>query len=146
MYLSYVGLRVTNLTRSFEFYTELFGLRPRHGKRPPADTAEPASILLFDPRSSQRLELNYYPPGSPYSVPYVPGEGCDHLAFRVDDLPRFLAELSNRGLVPERMAHYDGPMQVTAEYRVAYLRDPDGNQIELFDTPGSPTEFRPEEY
>ena len=92
-------------------------------------------VLLIDPGSGQRLELNFYPEGSPYAVPYVAGEGWDHLAFRVDDLERFLDTLRKDGIQPEKMAHFDGPMLSTPNFRVAYIRDPDGNQIELFDTP-----------
>jgi catechol 2,3-dioxygenase-like lactoylglutathione lyase family enzyme len=94
MHLSYVGIRVTDLPRSIDFYREHFGLRLPEGTVAPTTTPkEPAMLLLVDPESNQRLELNYYPPGSPYAVPYVPGEGWDHLAFRVDDLSQFLERL-----------------------------------------------------
>lgn len=55
MVLRYFGIRVTELERSVKFYTELLGLRKRrqgkmqHGGK---------WILLEDPRSHQRLELN----------------------------------------------------------------------------------------
>lgn len=148
MHLSYFGIRVTNLAKSVDFYTRHFGLQPPRGSELPKSTpAEQASALLVDPRSSQRLELNYYPPGNPYAVPYVAGEGWDHLAFRVDDLPRFLDQLGKDGIRPEKMSHFEGPMMVTPTFRVAYIRDPDGNQIELYDTPGAPTSgFDPNQY
>ena len=103
------------------------------------------ALLLRDPRSGQRIELNYYPPGDPYAAPYTPGEALDHLAFRVDDLPETLARLAALGHPAERMAHYDGPFQVTPHYRMAYVRDPDGIQIELFDRPGDGA-YAPDEY
>ncbi len=134
MYLSYFGLRVRDLHRSCEFYTRHFGLRPAEGSElPPNPPKDQAMVLLIDPQSGQRLELNYYPEGNPYAVPYVPGEGLDHLAFRVDDLERLLEELRRDGIHPESMAHFQGPMMATPTFRVAYIRDPDGNQIELFD-------------
>jgi len=135
VYLSYFCLRVRDLPRSIDFYTRHFGLRPIEGtvlpRSPPKDQT---AVLLIDPVSGQRLELNYYPEGNPYSVPYVPGEGLDHLAFRVDNLARFLESLRKDGILAEKMAHYAGPMMTGATFRVAYIRDPDGNQIELFDT------------
>lgn len=138
MYLSYFGVRVTDLARSLDFYMRHFGLRPPPGSDlPKAPPKEQTAQLLVDPRSGQRVELNYYPVGNPYAVPYIPGEGFDHLAFRVDDLERFLGGLRTAGIQPEKMAHYDGPMMVTPTFRVAYIRDPDGNQIELYDTPGT---------
>lgn len=138
MYLSYFGIRVTDLRRSAEFYTRYLGLVRADGNSelPGADPAKRSTLLLLDPVSRQRVELNYYPPGSPYAVPYVPGEGWDHLSFRVEDLPTFLAGLAAEGVRPIAMKHFDGPMLTTPEYRVAYVGDPDGNEIELFDTPG----------
>ena len=148
MYLSYFGVRVTDLVRSAQFYVSHFGLRPAEGQELPATPPTgPAAVLLVDPRSSQRLELNYYPPGSPYAVAYVPGEGWDHLAVRVDDLPSFLAGLAAEGIRPESMAHYAGPVHETPTYRVAYIRDPDGNQIELYDIPnGDARTFDPDRF
>jgi catechol 2,3-dioxygenase-like lactoylglutathione lyase family enzyme len=146
MYLSYVGLRVRDLPKSVKFYTEAFGLvltEPGELERVPPNTAW--AILLRDPRSGQRIELNFYPPGSPYAVPYEPGESLDHVAFRVDDLEETLARLAKLGYPAERMAHYEGPMKSTPTLRMAYVRDPDGIQLELFDAPGS-TEFSPERY
>jgi catechol 2,3-dioxygenase-like lactoylglutathione lyase family enzyme len=146
MYLSYVGLRVRDLARSVRFYTEAFGLvltDPGELERVPPNTAW--AILLRDPRSGQRLELNYYPPGSPYDVPYTPGEALDHVAFRVDNLAETLARLEGLGHPAETMAHYEGPMTTTPNYRMAYVRDPDGIQLELFDAPGPP-DFVPNKY
>lgn len=148
MHLSYFGIRVTDLVKSVDFYTRHFGLRATKGNvLPSTSPTEQASVLLVDPKSNQRLELNYYPAGNPYAVPYVPGEGWDHLAFRVDDLPKFLEALGKAGIRPEKMAHFEGPMMATPTFRVAYIRDPDGNQIELYDTPGSGTDkFDPDSY
>ena len=53
----------------------------------------------------------------------------------LDALEELLARLHREGYDPERMAHYEGPMLVTPDFRVAYVRDPDGNQLELYDIP-----------
>jgi catechol 2,3-dioxygenase-like lactoylglutathione lyase family enzyme len=137
MYLSYVGLRVRDLPRSIRFYTEGFGLvlvDPNDLAK--LDPKSQYAVLLRDPRSGQRIELNYYPLGSPYGVPYASGEELDHVAFRVDDLTATLERLEKLGHPPERMAHYEGRMHSTPNFRVAYVRDPDGVQLELFDAPG----------
>jgi lactoylglutathione lyase len=147
MHMSYAGIRVTDMGRSYDFYTRLMGLR-FSGANESAEHPERKMVLLLrDPESNQRLELNYYPPGSPYAVPYLPGEGLDHLAFKVDDLPAFLETLHREGVEPEKMAHYSGPMMSTPSFRVAFVRDPDGNQIELYDAPGKASApFDPTEY
>ena len=140
MYLSYFGIRVQDPRRSAEFYQTVFGLHPVE----PFDwdswkSSERACLLLRDPGSGQRLELNYYPPGDAHAVPYRPGEELDHVAFRVDDLDRVLSQLQKLGLPPERMADYEGPISEGKRLRMAYVRDPDGIQLELFQSRDAPT-------
>lgn len=146
MYLSYFGVRVRDLPRSVRFYTEVFGLVPTQPEElEQMDPSKPGGILLRDPVSGLRLELNYYPPDSPYAIPYTAGEELDHVAFRVDDLPKTLARLHAMGVPAETMAHYDGATLDTPNYRMAYVRDPDGIQLELYDVPGNPP-YSPDRY
>jgi lactoylglutathione lyase len=126
VYVDYAGLRVTDLDRSLRFYTGALGLvELRRG------TTEQGGIwvLLEDSVSHQRLELNWYPKGSPYATPYVAGEGFDHLGVRVQDIRAAEAKLLAAGAtLAERFE--DGGKLV-----MSYLRDPDGNWIELLDSP-----------
>ena len=146
MYLSYVGLRVRDLPRSVKFYTEVFGLVPLQPEELESmDPSKSGAILLRDPASGARVELNYYPPGSPYAVPYTEGAELDHLAFRVDHLDATLERLKALGLPPEKMPHHEGPVLATPNYRMAYVRDPDGILLELWEAPGS-KEFDPNKY
>ncbi len=125
MKLSYVGIRVTDLERSLKFYTGPLGLREvRRGdaRRYGGGTW----VLLKDEPSGQEIELNWYPPGSEFAVPYVAGEGLDHIAFLVDDVRKAFQELVARGaeptdITPERTDGW-----------TAYVRDPDGNWIEIY--------------
>lgn len=84
-------------------------------------------VLLEDPRSHQRLELNWYPSDSPYASKYVPGEGLDHIGFKVKDAKteykRLLTAGAKSALAPEDK---DGVR------KIYYVEDPDGNWIELF--------------
>jgi len=138
MYLSYVGIRVRDIGRSVKFYSTVFGLTPAEPKDAgPWDPKKAHTVLLLDPQSGQRIELNYYPKGNPYAVPYKPGEELDHVAFRVDDLAETLRLCESLGFHPEPMRHYRGPIWETQGYRVAYLRDPDGIQLEIFETVGA---------
>jgi len=134
VYLSYFGVRVRELGRSVRFYRDLFGMEvsgsPDWESVPPT---QPYTVLLKDPVSGQRLELNYYPPGDPHAVEYDAGEELDHIGFRVDDLQGFLGRLAALGIAPEPMKHFDGPMLETPTLRIAYVRDPDGIQLELFE-------------
>jgi len=122
--LRYFGIRVTDLERSLKFYTRQLGLKMmrqgtmHHGGR---------WVLLQDPRSHQRLELNWYPPGSPYRVPYMPGEALDHIGFKVSD-----AEASYRKLVQQGIPSALAPSDKDGVKGVFYVKDPDGNWIEFF--------------
>jgi lactoylglutathione lyase len=124
MGLRYAGLRVTNLDRSLDFYTRLMGLREaRRGRMAHGGLW----VLLQDPRTRQRLELNWYPPGSPFATRYVPGEGLDHIGFRVPNAAtayRRLRALGARNALSPTDAH--------GMRGIYYVLDPDGNWIELF--------------
>ncbi len=123
MGLIYFGIRVTDLERSLRFYQDGLGLVRLRGGRMPHGGRR---VLLADPGTGQRVELNWYPPGSPYATPYVPGEGLDHLGFstgKAADIARRLERLGGRVVL--RPTDTDGVRQ---NY---YVGDPDGNWIEL---------------
>ena len=145
------GIRVTNLERSLEFYSKLLDLVEL--KRAADDDS--AYILLKDRRSGQRIELNWYAENSPFWAPYVPGEGLDHIEVRVKSMPEMLERLRRMGIAPvnrklwvnaagvER-ARLDPNLALAMEkdvwtpasgHRIAYIPDPDGNLICLYDHP-----------
>lgn len=126
MFLDYAGVRVRDLDRSVKFYGEATGLLEiRRGTMPHGGIW----VLLEDRTSRQRLELNWYPGGSKYDVPYRAGEELDHLGFRVPDVAAAIAKLEAAGAKEEERFVDEGVLEV------AYLRDPDGIQIELIRTP-----------
>lgn len=134
-WISYFGIRVTNLERSIEFYTRLLDLEviSRGG------SSDSEAVQLRDRHSGQRLELNWYAPGSPYARPYVPGEGLDHIGIQVRDLLATRDRLKELGIeVATRELPSDREMWVTPEFRVLFIKDPDGNFLELFDVPAVP--------
>lgn len=132
MYLSYVGIRVKDLDRSLKFYAGFFGLREvsRGDNR---SGGGGVYVLLRDDFSGQKLELNWYLEGSPYATPYAPGEGLDHVAFRVASVPEALERLAREGIRPVEIP--SGLREPDPGVRVAYVKDPDGNWIELYHHP-----------
>jgi len=131
-YLSYVGIRVTDLERSLRFYSHVLGLKEiARGDNSAFGGGQ--YILLQDPWSEQRLELNWYAEGSRFGTPFVPGEALDHIAFRVAELRPFLEKLRREGAGrSDRSADHDLPDGT----HVVYVQDPDGNWLEVYDRPG----------
>lgn len=124
MYLSYTGIRVTDLDRSLKFYKDALGLE-EVARGDNLKFGGGIFVLLRDRESGAKLELNWYPEGSKYGVPYTVGEGLDHLAFVVDDIKEAFAKLLEKGAAPTDF----GP-ETGASY--CYVKDPDGSWIELY--------------
>lgn len=124
MGLRYVGLRVRDLDRSLRFYSGLLGLKIVARRKSPVGGTW---VLLEDPRTHQRLELNWYPDGTPFATPYVPGDGLDHLGFHVARPRETVAKLRRAGV---QMAL--DPASPNGVPGVYYLKDPDGNWVEFF--------------
>lgn len=82
-------------------------------------------VLFEDPVSHQRLELNWYPKGSRYATPFVPGEGLDHLGFRVSNLSAAARRLKAAGARPLDQIRWKGKVVL------AYFEGPDGLWVEL---------------
>jgi catechol 2,3-dioxygenase-like lactoylglutathione lyase family enzyme len=145
------GIRVTDLNRSLEFYSKLLDLVEL--KR--ASDGDSAYVLLKDRRSGQRIELNWYAESSPFFVPYVAGESLDHLEVRVRNVPEILVRLRAMGIAPVNRKLWvnsaavqkfkpDSPetkmlgqdvWTTSTGHRIAYIPDPDGNLICLYDHP-----------
>jgi len=125
MRLSYFGIRVTDLERSLRFYTGLLGLKEvRRGDATKVGAG--IWVLLEDGPSGQQIELNWYPPGSEFAVPYVAGEGLDHIGFLVDDVRTTFKELVAKGAAPTHVTPKE------TDGWTAYVKDPDGNWIEIY--------------
>jgi lactoylglutathione lyase len=123
---TYVGIRVTNLQRSIDFYTKVLGMTVLgRGK---VEHTKGETVGLQSEKDGFVLELNYYEKDSPCHTEYRVGEGLDHLAFKVDDLDRALEEA--------RSAGYPTILEIKPDEkhtsRWAYIEDPDGIWIELF--------------
>jgi lactoylglutathione lyase len=119
----YVGIRVTDLERSIDFYTNTLGMKI--SGRSKIEQTKGETVGLQTEKDGFTLELNYYEKDSPYNTKYVVGEGLDHLAFKVDDLDKALEEAKKAGHRTILQMKADGG-------RWAYIEDPDGNWIELF--------------
>lgn len=119
----YIGIRVTNLQQSIDFYVKLLGMNLLN--RSKIEQTKGETAVLQTEKGGPVLELNHYEKDSPYNVKYLVGEGLDHLAFKVDDLDKALEEARKAGHKTLLQFEQDGG-------RWAYIEDPDGIWIEVF--------------
>jgi len=116
------GIRVKDLKRSIEFYTETMGMK--EAQRGEMRTG--GIFVQFKSKGSQQLlELNYYPPGKKFYEEYVEGSELDHLAFWCKDVRRSYEKVLAGGATSAIEPWDEG------DYTLAFVKDPDGIWIEL---------------
>ena len=120
---TYVGIRVTDLQKSIDFYTKILDMQLVG--RSKIEQTKGETVGLQSEKDGFVLELNYYEKDSSYNTKYTAGEGLDHLAFKVDDLDKTLEEA--------KLAGYRTILEMKASGgRWTYIEDPNGLWIELF--------------
>src|SRR3989441_5750415 len=123
----YTGLRVRDIERSLQFYTEILGMEVVD----PLESYEPTrgkAVTVRSPGSSQLLELNWYEEGSRFGTAYVNGEELDHLGFEVEGLQDAVKRLEEKGV---EVVVRPGTIGGELGWREAFVKDPDGIWIEL---------------
>lgn len=133
MALRYTGIRVRELERSLRFYTGALGLKEvRRGDLRSFGLG--VWVLLEDPRSHQRLELNWYPRSSSYGKRFVPGDGLDHIGFLLGRVSASRLGSEYRRLLRAGAGRTEITPEVSGGW-VANVTDPDGNWVEIFRWP-----------
>lgn len=114
----YTGIHVTDLEKSIDFYRKTLGMRLLFKTRIKETGGRVA--WLTSKGSKQILELNWYP----RKYRYGGKSGLDHLAFEVKDASAAYRKTSRK---------HKGAIAPFEEGRwiLAYIRDPNGNWIEL---------------
>lgn len=114
----YTGIHVTDLDRSVRFYTKELRMKLLFRAKIKETGGEVA--WLRSERSSQVLELNWYPEGYEHGG----SSGLDHLAFQVDDVDVLFRRLTktSKGEI--------GPFD-EGNWRLGSISDPDGSWIEI---------------
>lgn len=123
MRILHTMLRVTDLERSIDFYTEVLGMQLLRRKDYPEGRFTLA-FLSYGPESEQAaLELTHNWDTKAYEL----GSAYGHVAIAVDDVYGACEKITQRGGVVTRPA---GPMQHGSTI-LAFVKDPDGYSIEL---------------
>ena len=122
MELAQVRLLVTDFAACYRFYAEVLGLKPQSGSAEgPYEKFSPsigsAGIALQDRSMMAQVlgELGDLATGHRSLV-----------VLRVDDLDGYCEQIASRGAT---LLH--GPAPMTDRMRVAHLKDPEGNVVEL---------------
>ncbi|MER5542891.1 VOC family protein [Streptomyces sp. NPDC001118] len=122
MELAQVRLLVTDFAVCYRFYADVLGLKPQSGATEgPYEKFSPhtgsAGIALQD--RAMMAEI----------LDELGESACGHrslVVLRVDDLDAYVAEIIGRGATMLRE-----PAPMTDRMRVAHLKDPEGNLVEL---------------
>jgi len=116
-------LRVTDLSKSIEFYTNILGMRLLRQKDYPDGKFTLAFLGYGDESEHTALELTHNWDTDQYTL----GDAFGHLAIEVDDVYQATDTIKQQGGKVIRDA---GPMNA-GQTIVAFVEDPDGYQIEL---------------
>jgi lactoylglutathione lyase len=118
--LLHTRMRVNDLERTVAFYENALGLKVsrRHTSPRGAQLA-----FLATPNSDEEIEICQMPAGA---EPVRVQPDLMHLAFEVEDLDTFAAELTRRGY-----SLSDGPTKTGSGSVIAFIDAPEGYEVEL---------------
>ncbi len=117
----HIALRARDYAAMRVFYTETLGFNVL-GQIPGRN---PGQDILFVDIGGTTIELI----SAEGAEPAKPTSGFAHLAFEVDDVDATYEALKAKGV-----AFHVEPRSV-GDIRLAFFRDPDGNELELFHSP-----------
>ncbi|MCV6588361.1 MAG: lactoylglutathione lyase [Marinobacterium sp.] len=126
MRLLHTMLRVTDLQRSIDFYTNVLGMTLLRSKDYPEGKFTLAFLGYGDESENTALELTHNWDTDSYEL----GTAYGHIAIEVDDVYAACDAIKARGGEVVREA---GPMQHSTTV-LAFVKDPDGYMIELLGT------------
>jgi predicted enzyme related to lactoylglutathione lyase len=114
-----VFLRAADPDKLYTWYEEYLGIK----------RTEDGAFAFFSEGPREMTILAFFPQDTKY---FGPSEQCSMLNFRVDDLDAVLDKLRAAGVDID-------PKREEAEFgRFAWFDDPEGNRVELWETPKTP--------
>ena len=123
MRILHTMLRVGNLDKSLEFYTQVLGMKLLRRKDYPDGKFTLTFVGYQDEASGTVLELTHNWDTSAYNL----GDGFGHIAVEVDDAYQACENTKKMGGKVTREA---GPMKHGTTV-IAFIEDPDGYKIEF---------------
>ena len=123
MRLLHTMLRVGDLQKSIDFYTEVLGMTLLRQKDYPDGKFTLAFVGYGDEKDNTAIELTHNWDTDNYNL----GDGFGHLAIEVDDVYVATETIKKNG---GKILREAGPMNAGSTI-IAFVEDPDGYQIEL---------------
>jgi len=123
MRLLHTMIRVGNLEKSINFYTEILGMKLLRQKDYPDGKFSLAFVGYGNEQDNSVIELTYNWDTDSYDL----GSGFGHLAIEVDDVYAAADKIRDQG---GKIIREPGPMNAGTTI-IAFVEDPDGYQIEL---------------
>ncbi len=123
MRLLHTMIRVGDLQRSIDFYTEVLGMRLLRKSDYPSGRFTNAFVGYDDESRAAVLELTHNWDTTSYDM----GSGFGHVAVEVEDASKACDEVKKRG---GRVSREPGPMKHGTTV-IAFVEDPDGYKIEF---------------
>ena len=123
MRLLHTMLRVSDLNRSIQFYTEVLGMRLLRRQEYPRGKYTLAFVGYGDENDNTAIEFTYNWGVSEYEL----GDAFGHISIEVDDVYVSAEKIRQQG---GKVIREPGPMNAGSTV-VAFFEDPDGYQIEL---------------
>jgi len=128
MRILHTMIRVGDLQRSIDFYTNVLGMRLLRQKDYPDGQFTLAFVGYQEESEGAVIELTYNWDTDSYDL----GEGFGHIAIEVDDAYKACEKIKAKGGKVVREA---GPMKHGTTV-IAFVEDPDGYKIELIQAKG----------
>jgi lactoylglutathione lyase len=123
MRLLHTMIRVGDLQRSIDFYTQVLGMRLLRKSDYPSGRFTNAFVGYDDESRTAVLELTHNWDTASYDM----GSGFGHVAVEVEDAYKTCDEVKKRG---GKVTREPGPMKHGATV-IAFVEDPDGYKIEF---------------
>lgn len=123
MRILHTMIRVGNLDRSIQFYTDVLGMKVIRRHEYPEGRFTLAFVGYGDEQANAVIELTHNWDTESYDL----GKGFGHIAIEVDDVYQTCEQVKQRGGKVVREA---GPMK-NSNLVIAFIEDPDGYKIEF---------------
>jgi lactoylglutathione lyase len=127
--LRHTALKVRDLEASIDFYSRLLGMTVTRRRDSIPHNHLAAYVAYGDEADHHALELvqDKDPPAE-----FVLGNLYWHINFSVPDLMKLCEQLKREGF---EFSQEPTPMSADDRYHIAFVRDPDGYEVELTDFP-----------